>query len=38
MIEYGNALCDGLWPSMDILPQLEREQRGLPLRLPPIRF
>ena len=28
MREYGQALLDGLWPSMDILPQAERLQRG----------
>ena len=38
MIEYGIALRDGLWPSMDILPAAERGQRGQPLELPPIRF
>ncbi len=38
MTEYGNALLDGLWPSMDILPAAERAQRGRPLNLPSIRF
>ncbi len=28
MAEYAQALRDGLWPSMDILPQAERRQRG----------
>lgn len=28
MGEYAQALLDGLWPSMDILPQAERRQRG----------
>ena len=28
MREYGQALLDGLWPSMDILPEAERSQRG----------
>jgi predicted phosphodiesterase len=38
MVEYGQALGDGLWPSMDILPAAERRQRGQPLNLPPIRI
>ena len=38
MTEYGNALRDGLWPNMDILPAAERAQRGQPLELPSIRF
>ncbi|MFT5400342.1 MAG: putative phosphodiesterase [Gammaproteobacteria bacterium] len=28
MREYGQALKDGLWPSMDSLPKVERSQRG----------
>ncbi|MDH3387321.1 MAG: metallophosphatase family protein [Gammaproteobacteria bacterium] len=36
MVEYGQALASGLWPSVDILPQTERRQRGQPLHLPPI--
>ena len=38
MIEYGNALDSGLWPSMDVLPQRERAACGQPLDLPQIRF
>jgi len=38
MIEYGQALGDGLWPSMDNLPETERQQRGQPLNLPPIHI
>ena len=33
MSEYGQALRDGLWPSMDILPAAERAQRGQALNL-----
>ncbi|MDH3219251.1 MAG: metallophosphatase family protein [Gammaproteobacteria bacterium] len=36
MIEYGQALASGLWPSIDILPDTERRQRGQPLHLPPL--
>lgn len=36
MVEYGRALASGLWPSIDILPDTERRQRGQPLHLPPI--
>ncbi len=35
---YGEALADGLWPSMDVLPSIERAQRGQPLDLPSIRI
>lgn len=28
---YGRALETGLWPNMDILPEAERAQRGVPL-------
>jgi predicted phosphodiesterase len=38
MSEYGQALGDGLWPSTDILPETERQQRGRPLNLLPIRI
>ncbi len=31
MVEYGKALTDGLWPSMDVLPPAERAQQGRPL-------
>jgi predicted phosphodiesterase len=34
MTEYGEALASGLWPSMDILPEAERAQRGKPIDLP----
>ena len=38
MGEYGEALASGLWPSMDILPEAERAQRGKPLDLADIRI
>ena len=38
MVEYGQALGSGLWPSMDILPETERQQCGQPLNLSPIRI
>jgi predicted phosphodiesterase len=38
MVEYGEALASGLWPSMDILPETERRQRGRPLDLPPLEL
>jgi len=38
MVEYGQALASGLWPSMDILPVAERAQRGKPLDLPPLHI
>ena len=38
MLEYGQALGDGLWPSTDILPETERQQRGQPLNLPTIKI
>lgn len=28
---YDNAILSGLWPSMDVLPETEREQRGIAL-------
>ncbi len=34
MTEYAQALVDGLWPSMDILPETERGQRGQALDPP----
>jgi len=34
MIEYGEALASGLWPSMDVLPEVERARRGKALDLP----
>lgn len=33
---YGNALADGLWPSIDILPDAEAQQTGKPLNLEPL--
>ena len=37
MGEYAQALVDGLWPSMDVLPAEEQAHRGNRLELPPIR-
>ncbi|MEO0329334.1 MAG: metallophosphoesterase family protein [Pseudomonadota bacterium] len=28
---YANALSTGIWPSMDVLPETERSQKGIPL-------
>jgi len=36
MTEYGQALLDGCWPSIDILPEAESRQSGQPLNLPTI--
>lgn len=33
---YARCLQDGLWPSLDVLPSFEKQQRGLPLSLRPI--
>jgi predicted phosphodiesterase len=30
---YAKALCSGLWPSMDVLPEAEQSQQGTPLKL-----
>jgi len=30
---YAKALETGLWPSLDILPESERNQTGLPIEL-----
>lgn len=38
MTEYAQALLDGLWPSMDSLPEVERRQRGQALDPPAIKF
>jgi len=38
MHAYAEALVDGLWPSVDILPEAERRQSGRPLDLPPLRI
>jgi predicted phosphodiesterase len=35
---YGNALADGLWPSIDILPAVEAQQTGKPLNLESLRI
>ena len=34
MHAYGQALADGLWPSIDILPEAEARQTGKPLHPP----
>ncbi|MDX2472781.1 MAG: metallophosphoesterase family protein [Candidatus Krumholzibacteria bacterium] len=31
---YGNTLLTGLWPSLDVLPEQERREQGVPLSLP----
>ena len=36
MVEYGNALNSGLWPSMDVLPETEKNQQGQPIDLSPL--
>ncbi len=36
MSEYAQALASGLWPSMDVLPEYEREQQGMKLELEPL--
>ena len=38
MPAYGQALGDGLWPSIDILPPLEASQTGQALDVQPIRI
>ena len=38
MGEYDESLASGLWPSMDILPEAERAQRGKPLEIADIRI
>jgi predicted phosphodiesterase len=35
---YGNALADGLWPNIDILPAVEAQQTGKPLNLESLRI
>ncbi len=35
---YGQALADGLWPSIDILPEAEAGQSGQPLQLQQLRI
>ncbi len=36
MVEYARALVDGLWPSLDVLPVVERKRRGRLLELKPL--
>ena len=36
MFEYSQALCDGLWPSMEILPEVERQQQGVRIQPRPL--
>jgi len=38
MSAYGQALVDGLWPSIDVLPEAEARQTGKPLHLPLLRI
>jgi predicted phosphodiesterase len=38
MKAYGQALVDGLWPSVDILPEVERRQTGQALDLQSLRI
>jgi predicted phosphodiesterase len=38
MAEYGQALLDGRWPNIDILPATESDQSGQPLNLPPLHI
>jgi predicted phosphodiesterase len=33
---YHQTLLNGLWPSMDVLPEAEREQRGIPMHPRPM--
>ena len=35
---YRESLASGLWPSEDVLPQLEKAQRGKTLELPPLNL
>jgi predicted phosphodiesterase len=36
MHEYAKALGDGLWPSLDVLPEAERQQQGVHLQPQPL--
>jgi predicted phosphodiesterase len=36
MVEYADALTTGLWPSMDVLPSAERDNRGKRLSIKPV--
>ncbi len=38
MEEFARALVDGLWPSMDVLPPIERRQQGKRISLSPVRI
>jgi predicted phosphodiesterase len=38
MAEYGQALLDGRWPSIDVLPDAESRQSGQPLNLPTLHI
>jgi hypothetical protein len=33
---YDNALLSGVWPSVDVLPALERQQQGVALDVKPV--
>ncbi len=35
---YRDALLNGLWPSMDVLPAAERAAQGQPIKLPPLHL
>ena len=35
---YANTLQSGLWPSMDVLPEAEKQQQGLALQFNPVYF
>lgn len=36
MVEYAQALADGLWPSLDVLPEWEKQQQGRRLEPEPL--
>ena len=38
MLAYADALIDGLWPNMDVLPEAQRHQRGKRLELRAMRI
>ena len=38
MTEYAGSLRDGLWPSTDVLPEIELKAQGIGLNLPPLQF
>jgi len=35
---YSDALLSGLWPSLDVLPEIERSRRGLPVEMADLVF